>query len=73
MESCEMTQILVIFTTPGTSGGVFTGLCFEILRLHAYRAQNWCLSSLGMTRILFMFTIKEDWLWRFFCVNQLKC
>ena len=24
MESCEMTKILVIFTTPGTSGGVFT-------------------------------------------------
>ena len=43
MESCEMTQLLVIFTSPGTSGGVFTGLCFEILRLHAYRAQNWCL------------------------------
>ena len=31
MESCEMTKILVVFTTPGTSGGVFTGLGFQIL------------------------------------------
>ena len=43
MESCEMTRILVIFTTPGTSGGLFKGLCFEILRVHAYRAQYSCL------------------------------
>ena len=42
MESHEMTKILVIFTTPGTSGGVFTGLCFQLLRVHVYRAQNWC-------------------------------
>ena len=43
MESCEMTKILVMFTSPGTSGVVFTGLCFQLLRVHVYRAQNWCL------------------------------
>ena len=42
MESHEMTKILVMFTSPGTSGGVFTGLCFQLLRVHVYRAQNWC-------------------------------
>ena len=47
MESCEMTEILVMFTSTGTSGGVFTGLCFQILRVHVYRAQNWCLKPLN--------------------------
>ena len=47
MESCEMTKILVMFTSTGTSGGVFTGLCFQILRVHVYRAQNWCLKPLN--------------------------
>ena len=42
-----MTKILVMFTSTGTSGGVFTGLCFQILRVHVYRAQNWCLKPLN--------------------------
>ena len=55
MESCEMTKILVIFTSPGTSGGVFTGLCFEILRVHAYRAQNWCLKPWNDENIVYVY------------------
>ena len=41
-KAVEMTKILVMFTNTGTSGGVFTGLCFQLLRVHVYRAQNWC-------------------------------
>ena len=43
MESCEMSKILVMFTSTGTSGGIFKGLCLQLLRVHVYRARNWCL------------------------------
>ena len=57
MESCEMTKILVMFTSPGTSGGVFTGLCFQILRVHVYRAQNWCLKPLNHENSFYVYNL----------------
>ena len=71
MESCEMSKIPVIFTSPGTSGGVFTGLCFEILRLHAHRAQNWCLTPWNDENSVSVYN-KRGLALAFFCVNQLK-
>ena len=38
-----MTKILVMFTSPGTLGGVFTGQCLQILNVYVYRGQNSCL------------------------------
>ena len=32
MESCEMTKILVMFTSPGTSGGFFHGSVLSIIK-----------------------------------------
>ena len=57
MESCEMTKILVMFTSTGTSGGVFTGLCFQILRVHVYRAKNWCLKPLNHENIFCVYNL----------------
>ena len=57
MESCEMTKILVMFTSTGTSGGVFTGLCFQILRVHVYRAQNWCLKPLNDENSFYVYNL----------------
>ena len=66
-----MTKILVIFTTPGTSGGFFRGLCFQILRVHAYRAHSRCPNPWNDENSVYVYNY-GGWAFSFFCVNQLK-
>ena len=60
MESCELTKTLVIFTSPGTSGGFFTGTVLSNIKSSCLQSSELVSISLGMTIIVFMFTIKEN-------------